>query len=218
MARGGYLLALMFGQVDNLHSQIVGWSKVILPLCGLGILSTLFLFARNEAPINEAEIAKIEEIARQQKINTPRFSGVTADGVVVALSAKTAQPSAEAPQVMQIEGIRLTLDAPDGSELRVTATEGQINSSQEVARFLGLARLDTSSGYAMETNGLTADFKTGEVTSDGQLEVRAPFGSLTAGRVTFRSAVDDTGQQMLFTDGVKLLYTPPKAQAEEAQE
>ena len=60
----------------------------------------------------------------------------------------------------------------------------------------------------METNGLTAELDTGLVTSDGLLEIRAPFGELTAGKVTFLIASEDRGQQMLFTNGVRLLYNP----------
>jgi lipopolysaccharide export system protein LptC len=38
--------------------------------------------------------------------------------------------------------------------------------------------------------------------------VRAPFGAITAGRVTFQTDAGDLGQQMRFTDGVRLVYTP----------
>lgn len=199
----------MLGQTDNLHSQIVGWSKVILPLCGLGLLSTLFLFARSDDGASDIPIAEIQQIAREQRINAPRFSGVTDDGAILAISAKTAKPSTEAPDVMRIEDINLTLDGPDGSTLRISATEGELNPDAQTAHLLGLARLETSNGYMMETNGLTADFETGVVTSDGRLEVRAPFGALTAGRVSFQAQSDDTGRQMVFTDGVRLVYTPP---------
>ena len=44
------------------------------------------------------------------------------------------------------------------------------------------SRLETSTGYAMETRGLTADLAAGTLQTDGALEVRAPYGSLTAGR------------------------------------
>ncbi|MEO1640301.1 MAG: hypothetical protein AAFU41_13760, partial [Pseudomonadota bacterium] len=81
-----------------------------------------------------------------------------------------------------------------------------------VARFLGLARLETSTGYQMETNGLIASLDTGLVTSDGLLEVRAPFGELTAGQVEFSWQGEGIGQQILFTGGVRLLYSPEDTQ------
>ena len=60
----------------------------------------------------------------------------------------------------------------------------------------------------LETNGLIARLDSGQITSDGLLEVRAPFGEITAGRVEFAVGEDATGRRMLFTDGVRLLYTP----------
>ena len=205
----------MFGNADNFHSQLVGWSKVILPLCGIGLLSTLFLFAKSGSDGADVPIAKIEEIAREQRINAPRFSGVTDDGAILAISAKSAQPAAGRPDTMTVQTIKLNLDAPDGSTVRVTAIEGEINNDQQIARLLGLARLQTSTGYTMETNGLTANLETGEIVSDGALEVRAPFGALTAGKVSFHGAADDTGRQMVFTNGVRLVYTPPTAKLED---
>ncbi len=208
----------MLGAADNFHSQLVGWSKVILPLCGIGLLSTLFLFAKSDVGTGEIPIAEIEKIAHEQRINAPRFSGVTDDGAVVAITAKSAQPNPASPDIMQIDDIRLNLDAPDGSTLRIVATKGEIDGKAGTGRLLGLARLETSSGFLMETNGLTADFRSGKITSDGALEVRAPFGALTAGRVSFQSVTDDTNRQMLFTDGVRLIYRPPNPKSEDANQ
>ena len=49
---------------------------------------------------------------------------------------------------------------------------------------------------------------TGVALAGGLLEIRAPFGDLTAGMVTFQVATPQSGQQMLFTNGVRLIYTP----------
>mgnify|MGYP001800275233 FL=1 len=83
------------------------------------------------------------------------------------------------------------MDNPGGSSLEVTATTGEIDGRAQIARLTGLARLQTSSGFEMEANGLTASLKTGIVTSDGLLEIRAPFGELTAGQVTFEVSAAD---------------------------
>ena len=104
--------------------------------------------------------------------------------------------------------MRLRLENPNGSRIEVTTIIGELNGPAKTARFLGLARLETSTGYAMETNGITAELDTGIITSDGHLEIHAPFGALTAGKVTFQMARDGIDQQMLFTNGVKLIYTP----------
>lgn len=192
----------------NLHSQIVGWAKIILPLCALALLSTLFLFARSPNEPTEIALEEIEAIAREQRVSAPEFSGVTDQGATVVISAKTARPDTTHPDTVSIDDMRMQMNNPDGSRIEVMATFGELDGRSRIARFLGLARLETSTGYQMETNGLIAELDTGIVTSDGLLEIRAPFGQLTAGKVTFQIASDNTAQQMLFTDGVRLLYNP----------
>jgi len=193
---------------DNLYSQLVGWAKIILPLSALALLSTLFLFSRTTTEPADIALEEVEAIAREQRISAPEFSGVTDDGAVIVISAKSARPGASRPDTVGIDDMRLRIDNPGGSSIEVTATQGEIDGRAQVARFLGLARLATSNGYEMETNGLIANLETGRVTSDGLLEIRTPFGQLTAGRVTFQVASENTAQEMLFTDGVRLLYTP----------
>jgi lipopolysaccharide export system protein LptC len=203
---------------DNFHSQLVGWSKIILPLCGLAILSTLFLFARSSGDTGEIPFAEIESLAREQKITAPQFSGVAKDGSIIAVGATSAQPKSGNLTALTASDLTLNIDAADGSQLRVTATEGEIDSDAKIARLNGLARLETSNGYTMETNGLVADLDAGTVTVDSALEVRAPFGAITAGRVTFQTDAGDLGQQMRFTDGVRLVYTPIDDSAKDTTE
>lgn len=193
---------------DNLHSQLVGWAKIILPLSALALLSTLFLLARDANTTDDTALAQAEEIAREQKVTAPEFAGVTDTGDTIIISAKSAQPDTARPDILQIDDIRMRLNTTDGSFVEVTAVEGEIDGRAHIASFLGLARLQTSNGYEMETNGLVAELQTGRVTSNGLLEIRAPFGELTAGMVTFQVATADAGQQMLFTNGVRLLYRP----------
>jgi lipopolysaccharide export system protein LptC len=195
-------------QSDHLYSQLVGWAKIILPLCALALLSTLFLFARSTTEPNKVTIEDVEAIAREQRVSAPEFSGVTDDGAVIVISAASARPDASRPDTVGITDLRMRMDNADGSSVEVTATDGEIDGRARIARFLGLARLSTSNGYQMETNGLVAELETGRITSNGLLEIRAPFGDLTAGRVTFQAAIDGNTQEILFTDGVRLLYTP----------
>ena len=193
---------------DNTYSQLVGWAKIILPLCALGLLSTLFLFARSSTAPSDIALEEVAAIAREQRVSAPTFSGLTEEGATIVISANSARPDDTQPDKVSIDDIQMRMDNTDGSNIEVTATQGEIDGRAQVASFLGLARLITSSGYEMETNGLIAELQTGLVTSDGLLEIRAPFGQLTAGKVTFQVASDDIAQQMLFTDGVRLLYLP----------
>ncbi len=195
----------------NFHSQLVGWLKILLPLAALMLLSTLFLFSRDGAPTGNIPFADIDAAAAEQRIAAPRFSGLTEAGDTIQITATAARPDTTGGSEVTIDRPRLSLDGVDGTTLHVQAGTGIVDTQTRTARLAGLARLETSSGYTMETTGLLADMTTGTVTSDGALEVQAPFGSLTAGQVTFRAGPAGTGRQMDFTNGVKLVYTPSTA-------
>ncbi|SFR54881.1 lipopolysaccharide export system protein LptC [Yoonia tamlensis] len=196
------------GGRDNVYSQIVSLAKIILPIGAVGLLSTLFLFARAPGEPTQIDLTEVAEIAREQRLSAPRFSGVTDDGVILNISARAARPSPTNPSVVITEEMRLQMDNPDGSNIRVATTSGELDGPERTARFLGLARLETSTGYLMETNEITAVLDTGVITSNGYLEIRAPYGELSAGKVTIQMADGGTVQQILFTNGVKLIYTP----------
>ncbi|MCF7698558.1 hypothetical protein [Loktanella sp. M215] len=196
---------------SNFHSQLVGWLKILLPLAALMLLSTLFLFARGDRGSQTIPFADIDAAAAEQRIAAPRFSGLTNAGDTIQITATAARPDAQGGPQVSIDRPSLSLDATDGTTLRVTAGSGEVDTTSRVAHLTGLARVETSSGYTMETAGLVADMTSGTVTSDGPLEVHAPFGQLQAGQVTFSAGQDGAGQQMNFTQGVKLVYTPSAA-------
>ena len=197
-------------ETDNFHSRLVGWSKILLPLGALGLLSTLFLFARESGSPPEIPFSDVAALAADQRISAPRFSGMTENGAMVTISAHSAKPNINKADTFAIEDVSMRMDTPNGTRIDVTAIHGELNSSAKTAYFTGLTLLETSNGYQMETNGLTSELDTGIVMTDGIIEVHAPYGELTGGRFTARLSKDNTGQHMLFTEGVHLIYVPQK--------
>jgi len=196
---------------ENFHTQLVIWTKIILPIGAIALLSTLFMFARSTTNTGDIPFAELDALAREQQISAPQFSGVTTDGAIVELTAETAKPEQGSLDAIWITQPRLTMNAVDGMQMTIIAGAGELDNSAQEARLTGLARLETSTGYIMETGGLIAELKTGVIKSTGPLAIRAPFGMIDAGRVSITVAHDGTGQQMRFTDGVKLVYTPSQA-------
>ena len=190
---------------DNLYSQFVGFLKITLPLAALALMSTVFLFAR--APTQETTIpyAEIEEIAREPRLSGAQISGVADDGSVIEINAGTARPSGD---LMMIENLSATIESVSGIHIDIRAGTGEIDTASRIAHLTGLARVETSNGYDMETAGITANLTTGQIISDGAIEVQTPFGSLIAGQMIIETPEGNDGQVMLFQNGVRLVYTP----------
>jgi len=190
---------------ENLYSQFVGFLKITLPLAALALMSTVFLFAR--APSQETTIpyAEINELAQEPRLSGAQISGVANDGSIIELTARVARPDGD---LLTVETMVAAIDTVDGTRIDITAGNGQIDNTNRIARLSGLARLETSNGFEMETVGLTANLDTGQIFSDDALEVQAPFGSLTAGRLLIETPDGAAGQVMLFQEGVRLIYVP----------
>ena len=190
---------------DNLYSQFVGFLKIILPLAALALMSTVFLFARTPTQESSISHADIEEIAREPRLSGARISGVTDDGSVIEITAQTMRPNGNN---WLVKTIYASIDAVDGVNINIRASQGEINNTTQIARLTGLARIETSDGYEMETAGIVTNLTTGRIFSDGALEVQAPYGFLTAGQMIIETPNGGSGQVMLFQNGVRLVYTP----------
>ncbi|MCF2871414.1 hypothetical protein L0664_10105 [Octadecabacter sp. G9-8] len=190
---------------DNFYSQLVGFLKITLPLAAIALMSTVFLFARAPSPETTIPYAEIEEIARELGLSGAQFSGVADDGSVIEVTARHTRPDGK---ILTAEVLSAGIDTVDGTRIDINAGRGEIDNDAQTARLTGLTRLVTSNGYEMETTGITANFTTGRIESEGALEVQAPFGALTAGQLIIETPEGEAGQVMLFQNGVRLIYTP----------
>lgn len=194
---------------DNPYSHFVAGAKVVLPLAALALLATLFLFARGSGGDGpDIPYAEIEEIAREARLSNAAYDGMAEDGSVISIRAETMQPEDGAPRTFVIRGLSAQVTAPDGTGLTVQAPDGRIDTLARAARFTGLARVEATNGWEMETEGIEADLTAGEVRSLGALEVHAPFGTFQAGGMAASTHPESGASQVVFSGGVSLVYTP----------
>lgn len=193
------------------YSRLVLWLKVALPLLALAILSTLFFVAETLDPEAAIPYAKVdvERILREQGMTRPTFGGVTAEGVQVSLSAEAVRPSMERRSRLLGETLAADLAFPGRGSINVRSPEGIIDAENGVAILQGGARLESSTGYLVETDRIVMSYL--DATAEAESEVRAtgPSGTLTAGSLQLvRRKGDDAGYLLVFKDGVRLVYKP----------
>ena len=60
---------------DNLHSHVMAWLKVLLPMAALALLSTLFLLSRRTDPVTDLPLSVpgIDDPTARQQVNAPAF-------------------------------------------------------------------------------------------------------------------------------------------------
>ena len=196
---------------DNAYSRFIALAKIVLPLAALGLLSTLFLFSRNIDPTQSIPYAKVdvEQLAREQRITAPNYTGVTADGTAISVAAKTAHPDVADRDRATAVTLTAQLDFQDGSHTEISAAEGQIDTAAGQAVLEGGVLVTTSTGYRITTESLTTALDRTFVSTAGAVTAQGPLGQLDAGQMQLEETGDVPGQYLLvFKNGVKLVYDP----------
>lgn len=194
------------------YSRFVALAKVVLPLAALALLATLFLFARRidpEAAIPFAEV-DVERFAREARIGAPEFSGVTADGTVVLMSATAARPVPDAPGRIAADGLDARFEVPDGSRIDASAATAEVDAPGQRLTLSGGVEIGTSTGYRIAAAELTAGLGETALVSDGAVTAEGPPGRLEAGGLVLRRVGKGEGSTYLlvFNGGVRLVYQP----------
>ncbi len=194
---------------DNLHSRLVGWLKIVLPLSALGVLATLFLFARELDPTDAIPYADvdIQERLREPRMSDASYSGVTADGSAINLRAAEAVPGTNGSA--RAMGLNARLEAADGSVTDFAAASGKLDNADGTVTLTGGVQIDTSTAYHIRTETLQMALDRTFVEAPGPVNANGPPGSITADRMMLKSADDTVGNyQLVFNGNVKLIYLP----------
>lgn len=195
---------------DNFYSRLVAWMKIILPLAALGLLSTLFLISQNIDPTKSIPVAEIdlEQRAKDQGATNAAFAGVTSGGDEVLVTAITARPSQNDARLIEAEEITATLRLVSGAVIDVVSDRGDMHQSNYTATLSGRVMVKTTTGYDIRTDRLNTRFDELFAESPGPVQGDGPPGDLSAGRMVLTGNEDTGDAHLLFTDGVKLVYTP----------
>ncbi len=196
-------------QADR-YSRLIGWLKVLLPLAALGLLSTLFLLSRvidPEAVIPFAD-KEIQDRLRDQQVTGPIYHAVTADGDQISFAAeKLTRPEGQTG-ANEAEDVEVTMDLTSGASVVLNARKGQIDIEGNTADLDEDVVITTSTGYRILSDRLVTQLSTLDVTSPGPVHADGPVGTLDAGTMTINAGKAGKPAQLIFTNGVKLVYVP----------
>jgi lipopolysaccharide export system protein LptC len=195
---------------DNAHSRLVGALKVALPLAALAVLSTLFLLSRSRDPDAALPYAQVDiaDMLRDPRLTAPTYSGVTREGDEVIFSAATAHPAGAPGTGARAVAPVLRLIGAAGDETRVVADEAHVDPGAQVLVLRGNVRLDTATGYWLESAELLASLDRSRLESPGPVTALGPQGRIAAGGFTLTRDTVPGREVLVFNGGVKLLYQP----------
>lgn len=205
----------MARESTNLYSRFIAWIKIILPLIGLAILSSLFLFSNSRTPTDGSAFfdGDLSRFANREHITGPRFAGTTPSGEAITLSAKEASPRQNAGNVFDAAEIEASIEFLSGESLEIRAIKGVVDSENMVAELSGGISLSSTLGYRAETAGMTFKLDRLDIRSHGTILATGPLGEITAGEMFLGLEGPATenvtqGYVLVFKNRVKLIYKP----------
>ncbi len=189
---------------------MVAFLKIALPLIALAILSTLFLVSSAIDPSEKIPFADIdvEEMAREQKIGGPSYSGVSKSGAAYTVTAKSATPNFGENKGMTAHDIRATIETKSGTVIDFTAPDGSFVEKTDQAVMTGGVRVVTSTGYDITSDVVHSKLDMSELETDTVVSASGPFGDFTAGKMVITQQSGQGAEQdylLVFTEGVNLV-------------
>lgn len=197
------------GWGGDFYSRLVAWMKIILPLVALGLLSTLFLISRGVDLSNYPAVEiDLEQRAQEQGATRPSFAGVTRGGDEITVLAERARPDLSDPKRVIAEDVSAEMRLLRGAIIRVSARQADLHQGRFSADLDGNVIIRTSDGYVIETDRLNTHFDVLHAETPGEIRGLGPPGRITAGKMILTSDAETGDAEILFTEGVKLVYTP----------
>ncbi|GFE49289.1 hypothetical protein So717_10420 [Roseobacter cerasinus] len=196
------------------YSRTVAWLKVVLPLAALALLSTLFLLSRVIDPTEAIPFAdnEVQDRLLNQQVSGPYYSGTSADGDKIAFIAdKVTSPNGFAG-ASRAEDVFVKIDLVGGGTVNVTSDRASVSIAEDLANLTGNVVITTSQGYVVTSQELIARVTVLNLRSPGTVFADTPAGDLVAGTMQLSKQETDGPAQLVFTNGVKLIYDPKKVE------
>ncbi len=197
-------------RADNAYSQFVALAKIVLPVVGLGLLSSLFLLSNENSeggdlPFSEVEL---EEIVETQSVFGPRYNTVLDNGASVTLNARTARPVLTSPGEYRAFDLTGQMTTVSGEVITLEGGAAHISQDTKIATIEDGLRIVHSDGYVLTARGGASSFDGLRAQSEGDVVITGEDIVIAAERAEITADPETEAQVIVFSGGVRVLYTP----------
>lgn len=196
--------------IDTSYSTFVGLAKIIMPIIGLGMLSSLFLINRTPDQTQNIPYSDVEldEILHRQRLGKPQFRGTLEDRSEILLDAERAQPDATNNDIIHAQIVSGLITQPDGTIITLETSVGLYDQSQRFAEGRDGVLVIHSEGYTLTSARIRAEVDRLDIKTTAPVVINGPNIVLEAGRMHLFAQGWRNSERADFTQGVKLIYTP----------
>ena len=157
------------------------------------------------------------DLAQEQKVTNPSFSGTSPRGDTFVIKATEARPNAPNPQWIDLIAPSTQINLHQNVQIKSHADKGTIDIEGKSVILSGGASMTMSNGIEASSDYIRMHLETGDVISPGKVFVKSNFGTLTAGSLQIINKTRGSGENgvkadiktiLLFKRGVELVYNP----------
>jgi lipopolysaccharide export system protein LptC len=195
------------------HSKYVRFLRIAIPVgvavfvvgaVGLSfLLKPLSILAKLPVDVGSLVVSGTKIMMQQ-----PRVAGFTKDNRRYVLTAQAAGQDVTKPDVVELHGIRATLEMKEQDTFETTAKDGIYNSKTELLTLSEDILVTSTSGYRAELSEAVVDMKGGRIVSEKPVAVSTSAWRVNANRME----IAESGDYMRFDRGVTVVLTPSAAQ------
>lgn len=197
-----------------MYSRLIAWLKILLPLGALALLSTIFLYSRSPDPIAVIPVlANGADPSKSEQVGKPFYAGTTEAGHAITLVARQARSVGSGQSGVIADDLRAVVDVEADNRITIEATTGQMDEDDRLLLRDGVT-LQSTSGYTVRSTGFDAVLDRVEIDSTGPVDADGPGLVLSAGKLLVEETPVTSDLELLFTQGVKLVYTPQTTKAD----
>jgi lipopolysaccharide export system protein LptC len=166
---------------------------------GWFVLKPLSLLAKLPVDLGSLVISG-SKIMMQQ----PRVAGFTRDNRRYELLAQAAGQDVTKPDLVELHGIRATIEMKDNDVFETTAQDGVYDNKTELLTLSQNIVVTSTSGYHVRLNAAVVDIKGGRITSEQPVQVLTSGWTVDANRME----IAESGDVMRFERGVSVVLKP----------
>jgi len=182
------------------HSRHVRILRVAIPLTTVVVFLSGVAFTVLMKPLRVLSDVDVSLVVSGTKIkmNQPRLAGVTRDNRRYDMVAQAAAQDFTKAHMVELDGIRATMEMRDNVIFETTAKGGLYNIKTKQLTLTQNIVVTSSSGYQAFLNEAVVDVPGSKITSEKPVEVKTATWTINANRME----VDASGDLMSIESGV----------------
>jgi lipopolysaccharide export system protein LptC len=187
------------------HSRHVRFLRVAVPAAVAisllwGIAGTLFLKPLRMLSGASVDVGSVVVSGSKLMMQQPKLAGFTRDNRRYDMVAQAAAQDLTKPDLVELHGIRATMEMRDGVVFETVAKGGLYNAKIEQLTLSQNIVVTSTSGYQAFLNEAVLDVRAGKIVSEKPVEVKNASWTINANRME----VTESGDLMRFERGVSV--------------